>query len=164
MTIQTEIKEIVTRIAETPDCVVETARGLPHLHEGHVLPEDVEAFYELCGGASLYRSSSYTANIVGPEAFQLANPIIVGVNGEVDISSAWYVIADDGYGEYLTIDCSLQRLGRCYDSFSDRHGVRGSCPIIAVSFMDLLSRLLQNRGEHWYWLQAGFDSLGDAYD
>jgi hypothetical protein len=90
--------------------------------------------------------------------------VIVGEACEDDISASWHLIVDDTNGEYLTIDLSENRVGRCYDSFFDRHGVRGSCPIIATSFSELLQRLIENRGQHWYWLQEGFESLGDAYD
>lgn len=55
----------------------------------------------------------------------------------------------------VTIDCSADRLGRCYDSFWDSHGVAGSCSIVALSFTDLLQRLLDNNGDYWYWLGDG---------
>jgi antitoxin YokJ len=129
-----------------------------------MLPGDLREFYELCGGATLFRSASYTCVFVPPEQVVPANPVIVGEKGEGDLSEGWYIIASDGQGEYLTIDCHPARLGRCYDSFSDRHGVRGSCPIIATSFGTLLQRLLDGRGSHWYWLRPEFQSLGDAYD
>jgi hypothetical protein len=28
----------------------------------------------------------------------------------------------------------------------------------------LLERFLANHGEHWYWEEPDWDSLGDAYD
>jgi hypothetical protein len=52
----------------------------------------------------------------------------------------------------------------CYDSFHEVHGMPGSCAVVALSFTDLLERLLAARGGHWYWLEPGFASLGDAYD
>jgi hypothetical protein len=42
--------------------------------------------------------------------------------------------------------------------------LRDHAPIVARSFTDLLSRLLRAEGNHWYWLEPGFEPLGDAYD
>jgi len=128
------------------------------------LPDDIKEFYNLCGGVSLYLSGESTANIVPPNEFILANPLIVGERCVNDITSNWYIVANDGNGDYLTIDLEKERLGRCYDSFWDSHGVVGECPIIANSFTEILERLIDNKGQHWYWLSDGFEALGDAYD
>ena len=80
-----------------------------------------------------------------------------------DISDLWFSIADDGNGDYLSIDLAPGRLGICYDSFHETHGVAGSTPVIARSFTELLTSLLQSRGNRPYWLEDGFVSLGDAY-
>ncbi|AFJ61907.1 conserved hypothetical protein, phage SPbeta [Bacillus velezensis YAU B9601-Y2] len=94
----------------------------------------------------------------------MANPVIVGELCEEDISSEWYIVCTDGKGEYLTIDLNEDRKGKCYDSFFDRHGIVGETQVIATSFTDLIQRLLENKGEHWYWLRDDFSTLGDAYD
>ena len=90
--------------------------------------------------------------------------MIIGEQVGDDISASWYVIANDGSGEYLTIDLDPARLGRCYDSFSDPSWRGGLMPNHRASFTDLLERLVANQGRHWYWLQPGFRSIGDAYD
>ena len=53
----------------------------------------------------------------------LANPVIIGELCEEDISSKWYIICKDLEENYITFDSSVERNGRCYDSFWDRHGV-----------------------------------------
>lgn len=159
-----KIKELIEKIKNNPDCVVFRSKGVPNCGENCVLPEDLKEFYELCGGVILYSSKDYAMEIVNPEKFQLANPIIVGELCPYDISSQWYIIACNMNGDYLTIDLSSERNGRCYDSFWDRHGVVGECPIIANSFTDLLCCLLNSNGEYLYWLDDSFVSLGDAYD
>lgn len=128
----------------------------------------------LCGGATLYDRSEYAVDIVGPQEFILANPAIFldvfGKPSEMDmrkkenISWSWYIVGKGNSGEYIVIDLDEARLGRCYYSFWDRHAMKGYSPIIAVSFTDLLQRLIENKGERWYWEQPGFKSLGDAYD
>lgn len=157
------VVDLVRAIAVTPDCRVFAAAGQPVVEEGHILPADLKEFYEICGGVSLFESAPFSATIVGPERCVLANPVIVGARGEGDISSSWYIIADDSNSDYLTLDLAPERLGRCYDSFFDRHGVVGSCSIIARSFTELLERLIENRGRHWYWLREDFVRIGDAY-
>ena len=138
--------------------------GVPVVNDGHILPDDVLRFYTLCGGVSLYLNNDYSVRIVSPQDFVLANPVIVGEVCEDDISSTWYIVADDFNGDYLTIDLDASRLGRCYDSYFDVHGMVGGCPIIATSFTDLLRRLITNKGEYWYWLSDDFKPIGDAYD
>lgn len=158
------ILTILEAIKKTPDCRVFSPKGLPKPRETHHLPLDVQNFYKSCGGAILYESSGYSTLIVPPNRIIPANPVIVGGEHEDDITFSWYIICADDNGNYLTIDLGRKYLGRCYDSFSDRHGVRGSCPVIARSFSELINRLLANNGQHWYWLQDNFESLGDAYD
>ncbi len=112
----------------------------------------------------LFEGEDYSFQIVQPEEFTLSNPVIIGELAEEDISSHWYIVGHDGNGDYISIDLHQGRLGKCYDSFWDRHGVVGDCPVIANSFSDLLEQLVQNSGERWYWLKEDFKPLGDAYD
>lgn len=158
------IKKLIEQIKMLPNCTVYPPSGLPQLDEKHKLPQDLKEFYEICGGVTLFEAESYVANIVPPNEFQLANPIIVGELCEEDITSQWYIIVNDGNGDYLTIDLSNERVGRCYDSYWDRHGVVGECSIIANTFTQLLEELIKNEGKRWYWLRDDFMSIGDAYD
>jgi hypothetical protein len=159
-----DIEALVSVIRTTPNCSVYDPVGLPLVREGESLPDDLQQFYSLCGGMDLFRNEPYSLMIVPPSNFVLANPVIVGELAQDDISSSWYLLGDDHHGDYLTIDLNLERLGRCYDSFFDCHAIVGSCPIIATSFTDFLSRFYENRGQYWYWLRPDFLPLGDAYD
>lgn len=159
-----DIATLISRIRAAQGCKVYDPIGLPTLSRKNVLPEDLKMFYTWCGGMSLFDDREYPIVIVPPTQFAPANPIIVGELVEDDISSTWYIIGDDTNGDYITIDLSKERLGKCYDSFHECHGVAGSCPIIATSFTDLVSRLYENGGQYWYWLRSDFVSLGDAYE
>ncbi len=153
--------ELLNQLRRLDDCEILAPSGVPSV--GLPLPHDVEEFYRLCGGATLYRRAFYTIEIVAPNDFVRANPVIVGEDGKDDISYDWFVIAKAGE-QYITIDLNESRIGRCYDSFWDRHGVVGECQVVASSFEQLLAQLIQGRGTYWYWLQDEFQSLGDAYD
>jgi len=158
------IENIVEAIRRRPDCRVLPPSGVPALATGYVLPDDVCEFYRRCGGVDLFTGSDYATNVVPPEAFVKANPEIVGCECPDDISDAWYIVVRDVAGERLTIDCDPTRLGRCYDSFWDSHGVAGSCAIVALSFTELLERMLGASGRYAYWLAEGGLDYGDAYD
>ena len=159
------IKDLIEKIKETDDCVVRPSSGIPKIADkGHCLPSDLKEFYSLCGGMILFASKEYAIKIVEPNEFVLANPVIIGELYPEDISSQWYIIASDMNGDYITIDLSEKRLGRCYDSFWDRHGIVGDCPIVAGNFSELLLSLFNGNGNYWYWLQEDFTALGDAYD
>ncbi|MES5939216.1 MULTISPECIES: SMI1/KNR4 family protein [unclassified Bacillus cereus group] len=159
------INQLIKKVKSLPNCRVQEPTELPIIDKDkHMLPGDLKEFYSLCGGLTLFENEEYPIRIVTPEEFILANPVIVGELCEEDISSNWYIICNDGKDEYLTIDLSEERLGRCYDSFFDRHGIVGETEIIATSFTDLLEKLIKNNGQYWYWLKSEFESLGDAYD
>jgi antitoxin YokJ len=159
-----EIKLLIDKINKLSNCFVHPPIGIPDVEKEHTLPSDLKEFYKICGGIDLFIDCDYAIKIVSPQGFVLANPIIIEERAEYDISSNWYIIGDDMNGDYITIDLDKLRLGRCYDSSWDVHGVAGSCPIVATSFTKLLEGLMMNKGQLWYWLQDDFRYLGDAYD
>ncbi|WP_420852123.1 SMI1/KNR4 family protein [Paenibacillus hamazuiensis] len=159
------IAEILELLGKEQDCTLFPPNNfLPEIEKNLVMPDDLKEFYKLCGGVRLFESQLYPITIVRPDEFVLANPVIVGERCEEDISANWYIIGKEGLSQFITINLRSEQNGRCYDSFVDRHGIVGECPIIAVSFTDLLERLLHNKGQRWYWLNDTFDPLGDAYD
>lgn len=160
------ITEIIALIQQTPGCELLPPTGLPILSSSLQLPADVEAFYHVAGGASIFAGGGflYPFFIVKPEAFVAANPLIIGEPNPDDRSSSWYTLVHDGNGDFLTIDLSSDRLGVCYDSFHETHGLSGQTPVVALSFSELVIRLINNNGNHPYWLQPDFAPLGDAYD
>lgn len=162
--------ELLQPISALPSCKVYPP--LNHtlgVRQGLILPQDIHAFYQLCDGIDLFLDQDYSYSIVHSTEFALANPVIIGqqafqIVSDDDISHDWYVIAHDSDQQYLTIDLNPARLGRCYDSFSGRHAVPKEAQIIAMSFTDLLKRLVENRGDYPYWLKDGFAGMGMAYD
>ncbi|MDR6226822.1 SMI1/KNR4 family protein [Desmospora profundinema] len=158
------MKQLVTKLKNLPNCTVYAPSGLPDKKPQHMLPADLKDFYELCSGAVLFEESDYPIRLLKSDEFALANPIIIGEQIERDITADWYIVAQGGSEEYVSIDLNQSRLGKCYDSFWDRHGVAGDCAIIAQSFTELLERLMQQKGQEHYWLRDDFVSYGDAYD
>lgn len=159
-----DILVLLDKIRNTPDCIVHSPCGLPLINKDNVLPNDLKLFYENCGGITFFVNKQYEFTIVSPEELVLANPVIIGELCEEDISSEWYIICKDTENNYITIDLAKARLGRCYDSFWDRHGVVGECAIVATSFTELISRLFSSQGKSIFWLEQDFIYLGDAYD
>ncbi|MEK4486105.1 SMI1/KNR4 family protein [Psychrobacillus sp. FSL H8-0484] len=159
-----QLQLLIDKVKNFPNCIVHSPSGYPVVEKGHSLPSDLYEFYKICGGIDLFNDCDYGISIVPPKEFVLANPVIIGEKAEFDISSNWYIIGRDKNNDYLTIDLNKLLLGRCYDSNWEIHGVAGSCPVISNSFTELLNSLVMNNGNHWYWLQDDFTSLGDAYD
>jgi hypothetical protein len=151
-------------IRSRSDCLVFPTAGLPNVAAGHRLPDDVADFYAECGGADLFVGKEFSVRICTPDRLVPSNLEIVGEQVPDDITSSWYVVARGGSGECLSIDLHPDRLGLCYDSFHEVHGVAGSSPVVARSFTELVRRLLAGDGGHWYWLEPGWSPLGDAYD
>ncbi len=172
-----DMQRLVERVIATPGCSVSQPMGVPVLRQGHVLPEDVRRFYELCGGMELYGSEWYGVRIPGPDGFLPADPVVLsfifeewvasGIYDSATRSRDWYIIADIGHGDYIVIDCDpgAGRLGRCYQALWDSgYPGKGNTPIIARSFGELLERVIEDKGDRWYFLQPGFEPYGDAYD
>ncbi len=157
-------ENIIQAIAVTADCVVIRRTQPLTLDTTYTLPEDLQYYLQTYLSIILFETAEYPIRIVGGEEFAWANPVIMGEDAQDDISHHWFVIGIGSSSQYLTIDLAPERLGRCYDSFSDRHGVAGEQPVIAHSFTALLQSLLNNKGKRYYWLEDGFQSLGDAYD
>ena len=130
---------------------------------GNRIPER-KVFYELCGGIRFFKESKFEFIVVPPNEVILANLVIIGDLCEEEISSKWYIICKDLEENYITFDSSVERNGRCYDSFWDRHGVVGECAVVALSFSELLINLYKSKGEQLFWLADSFKYLGDAYD
>lgn len=159
-----EIKRLIKEISKLKNCKIKEPEGLPIVEKHHFLPNDLKEFYEICGGIDLFENESFSFSIVSPKEFILSNPIIVGELCKEDISSEWYIIAKDRNNDYISIDLNSKRLGRCYDSFWDRHGVVGVCSVISLSFADFLYNLLLSKGLSYFWLEDNFKGYGDAYD
>ncbi|MFK7823422.1 MAG: SMI1/KNR4 family protein [Oligoflexales bacterium] len=159
------MENLISRIASSQGCIMYPPNNETlTVGQNHKIPQDLKQFFDRCGGAILFEGSDYEMEILSPQSIVPANPLIVGELCEKDISSSWYVIAKDCDGQYLTIDFNELRLGRCYESFTDSHGLVGDCPIIAKSFSDLIDQLLIAKGRYCYWTEKSFKSLGDAYD
>jgi antitoxin YokJ len=158
------IDDLIQQIKATPHCKVDPALGQPRPRPSLVVPPEVARFYELCGGAELFVGSDHPLSFVSPRRFRSANLEIVGEEIDDDISSTWCIFAQGRSGEYATIDLGAQRAGRCYDSYVDRHGVAGSCAVIAQTFCEFLERCLPANGDRYFWLNDRFFAYGDAYD
>lgn len=155
------IADLLAFIPSLPGCTIYPPAGLPVIASPYVLPDDVAWFYRHCGGAQLFAHTPYATLIVPPDKVVPANPVIlVGVSATelaqtaADPSWSWHIIAEGPNAQYITIDLDPSRLGRCYDSFWDRHPADSI--LIATSFTQLLARLAASRGQHWYWLQPDF--------
>lgn len=165
-----EIEKLVAELSQKPGILVLPPNGVPRPKSEDALPADLQRFYELCAGMSLFPDSDYPARIVGPDEFVQTNHLLLPDQEEealqdpsMERSWHWYAVVSDEKGDYISIDLSPQRLGQCYDSARDTYPIRGQSPIVATSFTDLLKRLVANRGEYWYWLRSEFISIGDAY-
>ena len=137
---------VTTSITSRSDCRAFRAAGLPDVAAGHRLPDDLADFYAACGGADLFVGKEFPVRICTPDELVPSNPEIVGEQVPDDITSSWYVVARGGSGEHLSIDLHPDRLGLCYDSFVEVHGVAGSSAVVATSFTDLVRRLLAGDG------------------
>ncbi|WP_244137360.1 SMI1/KNR4 family protein [Burkholderia pyrrocinia] len=125
-------------------------------------PNDLVEFYSLCGGVILFRAGkdNVSFKILPADEVLQTNMLIVGRPCEDDISFSWYAICKTDSGDYISIDTARERNGRCCDSNFEIHGVAGSCPVVALSFAELLEELYRSSGVDIFWKAKNY---GDAY-
>ena len=162
------MSSLLEKIRNSQDCIVLPPSGLPKINGGHSLPKDLEEFYRECGGIKFFVGCDYAMEIVSPDRLVLSNPAILPKGWEQDIpeddiSNDWYIVAEAGPEQRISIDLFENRIGKCYDSFWDIHASPGDCPILALSFNELLERIFNCKGGYWFWLADDFTNLGDAY-
>jgi len=162
-----QLEKLIELIEKNSGCYVKQPNFDIHLLEQ--IPDDLRRFYDLTDGILLFENEPYSIEIIGREEFIPINQIFFSIDERKDlegeISNNWFLIGkNDSLGQYVSIDLSEGKEGQCYDSFHETHGLVGDSSIIAKSLSDLLRLLYQNKGQYWYWLEEGFERLGDAYD
>lgn len=155
---------LVATIGATSDCVLFSPSGQPAIQNELQMPADLRRFYALCGGAILFTRSDFPIEIAAPSELEPSNLAILGKGRQEDRSDDWYAVARSGSDQVVSIDLNPQRLGRCYDSFWDRHAVAGSCAIVAMNFCEFVRLSLEAEGRELYWTSPGFKSYGDAHE
>lgn len=167
------IKTFIEEVKHKPDCIILpcTTTNIDMLE---ILPDDLKEFYSLCGGMTLFEDSPFSVRIVSPNEIKSANLVILGeelIRAEIEkgtyekqISKDWYIIADLSNSDYIVIDMNEKRKGRCYSALWDSYPSRGDTPILALSFTELMEKLIENNGDYWFFLKENFHSYGDAYD
>jgi hypothetical protein len=162
------VENLLQQLGETIGCHLVPPSGLPQLPPGLTLPDEIRTFYSLCGGAELFLDQNFGFRIVAPSEFERANPVVLGntyhlahqAELDSDITNNWYLIARGaGPEEGISIDLSVNRQGHCYDSFHEVHGTPDS-HIIALSFTELLDRLLSCGGKALFWEHPDFPDYG----
>jgi hypothetical protein len=159
------IERLINSISKNPNFEVRKPCGYPQVSSRYILPDDLKEFYRLCGGIYFYKEyGGFPINIFNPKEVRPSNLTLLGENYDEDISSSWYLIADALDGNYISIDFNPSRLGKCYESFEYSHAMVDNCPIVALSFEQLLNSLLEYKGDYFFWKDNDkFVSLGDAY-
>ena len=149
---------LLEKIWQMPDCFVYTPAGMPTIQPDHVLPDDLNYFYQLCGGLELFKSSSFPTIICPPDRLIPANPVIfAGISQDLidetkgHPSWSWYIVCEcpEETDQWITIDLSSLRAGYCYDSQFFLHP--GDSYIVASSFTELLALLIVDKGEDRFW-------------
>lgn len=160
----TAIERLVERIKSRRGCNIYPSINAQSNSNSPNLPADLVEFYNSYERINVAPNSDYPLFISAISELIPSNEAIIDEDIQDDITAHWRILAKGRANEYISIDLSPDRLGFCYDSFADRHGIAGSCPIIAKSFTEFLERTLNQSGARHFWLERHFASYGDAYD
>jgi hypothetical protein len=157
--------EVIAELQSRADCRFRPATGLPLIPPDLRLPPDLVAFYERFGEARLFShdGSDPHCHLLPPDEFVQVGEAIMGEATTAGIERSWYALAHVQDGNYLGIDLLPTRLGRCYDCFHETYGDPGYCKVIALSFTEVLNRLVE-AGDRAFWLDEDFRGYGDAYE
>jgi hypothetical protein len=150
-----DLAALIATIRTTADCVVFPPSGLPVVEPDHQLPDDLLAFYRICGGIDLFTEAAFPTRIATPAEFTVATPVIFNGVPPEDLAAtlgepswSWYIVAYGPNSHYITVDLDPSRLGTYYNSFWMLHP--GNSPVIARSLAEVLSNLLATAGA-FYW-------------
>jgi len=155
----TAVDRLVAEVADQDGWETLPAANAPWDPLPQQLPDDLAAFARICGGIRTPRG------LLIAERLRHAQHVILGEKHPEDRSFHWYVIAEgdtSGTAERAVIDLHPARRGRCYDAFWDSFAVAGSMDVVATSFTDLLTRVVEAGGAA-YWSGEAL-GMGDAYD
>ncbi len=163
-----QIKELIELIKKNSECIVHS----PSTDKINLeVPDDLMEFYEYTNGVSLFPDKPYGIEIVEKSKLISTNEFLYPKNDviweelENDVTNDWFLIAkSDELSQYISVDLTKDKFGKCYDSFYDTHGEEGMSQIIAKNFTDLLTNLYKIKGLNWFWLESDFENLGDAFD
>jgi hypothetical protein len=159
------LEAILAELQSRADCHFLSGGQLPTIPPALRLPTDLVAFYQRFSEARLFGGDGEepSCRVLRPDEFVQVGEAIMGEPETVGIEHSWFALIDVQDGNYLGIDLSPQRLGRCYDCFHETYGEPGYCTVVALSFTELLQRIAEAEGEP-FWLADGFSGHGDAYD
>lgn len=163
------VAQIIEELRGIPECRVLPPAGVPEPSHGFGLPEGVQEFYAGCGGIDLFPHEDWGWRLVGPKEFLRADRVILGLSYkdhpedyDGTASEGLYVIAVRGDGpDHISIDTHPSRLGRCFDSFSGDHATESS-RVIALSFAEMLNKLVAWRREGYFWEDEFYGYFGQA--
>ncbi|TCI89989.1 SMI1/KNR4 family protein [Tenacibaculum sp. M341] len=166
-----ELEKLIELISRDPNCIVYKTNS--EFVINRKIPDDLDLFFKLTNGVSLFENESFGIKIIGREEFISTNRYlypeddIIWEELDGDITNEWFLIAKNPeLDQYISIDLTSQRLGKCYDSYLPTHGEEGMSEIIAKSFTELLWNLYSSngKGDNWYWNNDNFEKIGDAFD
>ena len=134
------------------------------------LPADLLAFYRSSNGAYLHESKGSGDFQVGGRWWKWrVLPVeelrdiaaIYGIDETcpmADTLRQWIALVDVLDSDYLAVDVAPERSGQIIDCFHETIGWEGYHAIIAMSFTELLERLMESRDP--YWLEEGAVKYG----
>lgn len=70
------MRNLLNRIAASTGCRVLLEAGFPAIESSHQLPDDLNAFYGLCGGVELFVEAPFSTRISSPSDLVLANRVM----------------------------------------------------------------------------------------
>jgi antitoxin YokJ len=125
------------------------------------MPEDVLRFYTLSDGARLHRTDEYGGLGPDPERrwrweilpcreIEPASQSYVGADSPLfKRAHSWMHLVNVQDGNYLAINVEPGHVGEVLDCFHETVGEPGRTAIVALSFTELLDRLLKSPRPFW---------------
>ena len=166
-----DLEKIIELISKDKNCQI--FEPTPELIIDRKIPDDLNLFFKLTNGVSLFENESFGIKIIRKEEFISTNEYLYPEDDAIweeldgDITNDWFLIGkSQELSQYISIDLTDDKNGKCYDSCLETHGEEGMSEIVAQNFTELLWKLYNSKGkgESWYWLDDKFEKLGDAFD
>jgi hypothetical protein len=148
VTLDDDIERVLAEHCGAPGATAEQIRGL-EARLGFRLPEDMQAFYRSCDGASLFSRPDSPFRILPLRAVETMREFMYGSSDEQYGTSSLICFCDTQDRSGLAIELAAgPRYGEVHDCYP--LVFPGDSTRVAASFREFLSLVLSREGERWW--------------
>ncbi|EKS1844531.1 hypothetical protein ACOZ06_000317 [Cronobacter muytjensii] len=118
------------------------------------LPDDLLYFYKNFSSVVFFPDSEYPFEIISPCDIKRSDFVVLGEDANDPETQEWYTLVKCN-DQLISIDLKKGKsFGCCFDSFWDIYGTINDDTLIAVSFTELVIKIINSKGNSLFWING----------